>query len=233
MEAGLFFTALLFVIIYKSIRYVQKVDHGKKSNEKQQVREIITETAPGGAACTAVFAYTPGRSILMPSTSYALGFLADDPSSLWVVPVAFYDTAVKGAPFLLDEQNIITVTWDGDNGLFTVVASDRAEPWQVLVRANNIEEWGKQTTQCRANIQQQKEVAAFRRFAGRFCSLYGKGPAPEPQWPEVETEVDLKEYGKHEEYEFYQFYEESGEQQKQGDTGNRGNKKRKRRKARR
>ena len=81
---------VLFVIIYIKISLDEK--KGVDSQEKAEIRKIITNLVPGGDQYTAAYAhskevYGGARMRREVYHYYAVGFRQDQPNHVWVVPI--------------------------------------------------------------------------------------------------------------------------------------------------
>ncbi len=166
MMISLVVFAVLFVLIYIKITIDEK--KGVDSQEKADIRKIITNLVPEGSQYTAVYAhskevYGSRRMRREVYHYYAVGFIPSQTDHLWVVPVGVehgkivYTQAVR-----MSAENLSYV---GGNEMYLELHfPDRKDAWILTTEASNT----KMGKECQVNIQQKEEADAFHAFAKIF-----------------------------------------------------------------
>ena len=158
---------VLFVIIYIKISLDEK--KGVDSQEKAEIRKIITNLVPGGDQYTAAYAhskevYGGARMRREVYHYYAVGFRQDQPNHVWVVPIG-----VEGGKIVYTEPvraSSENVNYVGGNAyeLRLNFPGGKNNVYILTVDASNT----KLGKECRVNIQQPEESKAFDSFAEAF-----------------------------------------------------------------
>jgi len=162
MTYGLIGFAILAVLIFIKIHIDEK--KGVNSQEKADVRKIITNLVPDGAGYTAAYAHsveTYGRRKVY--HYYAIGFKPEETDHIWVVPIGVETgKIVYTEPMRLSAENVSYI--QGNSVSLIIHFPDTKNLCILTVEASNT----KIGKECQVNIQQPDEAAAFRAFAEPF-----------------------------------------------------------------
>ena len=158
---------VLFIIIWIKISMDEK--KGVNSQEKEDIRKIITNLIPNGDQYTAAYAhskevYGSARMRREVYHYYAVGFKMDQPNHLWVVPVGVEGgKIVYTDPIKASSEN---VNYVGGNSaqLQLHFPGGKNNVYLITVDGSNT----KLGKECQVNIQQPEEAEAFRGFARNF-----------------------------------------------------------------
>ena len=158
---------VLFVIIYIKISLDEK--KGVDSQEKAEIRKIITNLVPGGDQYTAAYAhskevYGGARMRREVYHYYAVGFRQVQPNHVWVVPIG-----VEGGKIVYTEPvraSSENVNYVGGNAyeLRLNFPGGKNNVYILTVDASNT----KLGKECQVNIQQPDEAKAWKEFAEKF-----------------------------------------------------------------
>ncbi|MCI8622750.1 MAG: hypothetical protein HFG26_03715 [Provencibacterium sp.] len=156
-----------FLVLFIKMKIDEK--KGVNSQEKEDIRKIVANLAPGGTEYTAAYAhskevYGGARVRREVYHYYAVGFRPDQTDHLWVIPIG-----MEGGKMVYTEPVKAcaeTVEYIGGNAyqLLLKFPGKRQNFIQLTVDASNTR-LGKE---CQVNIQQPEEAEAFRAFAQAF-----------------------------------------------------------------
>lgn len=157
---------VLFVIIWIKISMDEK--KGVNSQEKADVRKIISNLVPDGEQYVAAYAhskevYGSARMRREVYHYYAIGFRQDRTDHLWVVPIG-----VEGGKIVYTEPmclNAQTVAFIGGRPVELVVHFPGSKDTCILSVDGSNTKLGKE---CQVNIQQPEEAKAYAEFAPAF-----------------------------------------------------------------
>lgn len=165
ISVGVF--VVLFIIIFIKISMDEK--KGVNSQEKEDIRKIISNLVPDGAQYTAAYAhskevYGGPRMKREVYHYYAVGFRPDQADHLWVVPIG-----VEGGKIVYTEPikaSAETLVYVGGNvhQLLLQFPGGKKNLYIITVDSSNT----KLGKECQVNIQQPEEAAAFKQFAEAF-----------------------------------------------------------------
>ena len=160
------FIAALFIFFYIKMTIDEK--KGVDSQEKADIRKIISNLVPDGQEYTAVYAhskevYGTVRMHREVYHYYAVGFCQSRPDHLWVVPVGVEGGKLVYTRPLRMSADILSYI-GGDEYRMELHFPDTKDKCILTVRASNT----KNGKECQVNIQQRKEADAFRVFAKEF-----------------------------------------------------------------
>ena len=155
--------AAAFAVLWIKMSFDEK--KGVNSKEKDEIRKIITNLVPDGGQYTAAYAHsTEYQGRIRYYHYYAVGFRADQPDHIWVIPIGVEgDRIVYTEPVRASAENLEYV--GGNSSLLLLkFPGKRNNCIQLSVSASNTR-LGKE---CRVNIQQPEESKAFDSFAEAF-----------------------------------------------------------------
>lgn len=158
--------AVLFVIIWIKISMDEK--KGIDSQEKADIRKIISNLVPDGEQYIAAYAhskevYGGARMRREVYHYYAIGFRKDQTDHLWVVPIGVErGKIVYTEPMCLNAQ---TVAYVGGRPAELVVHFPGSRDTCILSVDRSNTKLGKE---CQVNIQQPEEAKAYEEFAPAF-----------------------------------------------------------------
>lgn len=164
---ALIITIVFFVAAFIVLWIKMTIDEkkGVDSKEKEEIRKIIGNLVPDGMQYTAAYAHsTEYQGRIRYYHYYAVGFRADQPDHIWVIPIGVEgDRIVYTEPVRASAENLEYV---GGNGhlLLLKFPGKRNNFFQLSVDASNT----KLGKECRVNIQQPEEAEAFPPFAEAF-----------------------------------------------------------------
>lgn len=154
------------VIVYIKISIDEK--KGVNSQEKADIRKIITNLIPEGGQYTAAYAhskevYGSARMKREVYHYYAVGFRQDQPDHMWIVPVGVErGKIVYTQPVRVSAENLTFV--GGNEYLLSMNFPEKKAKYIITVDSSNT----KTGKECQVNIQQQEEAQAFYGFAKEF-----------------------------------------------------------------
>lgn len=158
---------ILFIIIWIKISMDEK--KGVNSQEKAEIRKIISNLVPDGEQYTAAYAhskevYGTARARREVYHYYAIGFHQDRPDHLWVVPIGVEGgKIVYTDPVRASSQNVNYVGGNA-NELRLNFPGGKNNVYILKVDSSNTR-LGKE---CQVNIQQPDEAKAWDEFAPKF-----------------------------------------------------------------
>lgn len=156
----------LFIFFYVKMTIDEK--KGINSQEKADIRKIVSNLVPDGQEYTAVYAhskevYGSARMRREVYHYYAVGFSQSKTDHLWVIPVG-----VEGGKIVYTQPLRVsaeTVSYIGGNERSLVLHFPGTKDKYILtVEASNT----KSGKECQVNIQQKEEAEAFEAFAKNF-----------------------------------------------------------------
>ena len=158
---------VLFIILFVKMSLDEK--KGVNSEEKAEIRKIISNLIPDGTQYTAAYAhskevYGSARMRREVYHYYAVGFRPDKPDHLWVVPIGVeHGKIVYTEPIKASSENLNYV---GGNAyqLQLNFPGGKKNVYLITVSASNT----KMGKECQVNIQQKEEAEAFEKFAKDF-----------------------------------------------------------------
>ena len=157
---------VLFIIIYIKITLDEK--KGVNSQEKQDIRKIISNLIPDGQQYTAAYAhskevYGGARMKREVYHYYAVGFRPDQTDHMWIVPIGVEGgKIVYTQPVKASAENLTHVS--GNEYMLAMNFPDKKAKYIISVDGSNT----KMGKECQVNIQQQEEAKAFYSFAKAF-----------------------------------------------------------------
>lgn len=158
---------ILFIIIYIKISLDEK--KGVNSQEKEEVRKIITNLVPDGGQYTAAYAhskevYGGARMRREVYHYYAVGFRQDQTDHLWVVPIGVEGgKIVYTKPVRASSENVNFV---GGNAYELQLNFPGGKDSKYILKVE--ESNTKMGKECQVNIQQPDEAKAWQEFAPKF-----------------------------------------------------------------
>ena len=158
---------VLFIILFVKMSLDEK--KGVNSEEKAEIRKIISNLIPDGTQYTAAYAhskevYGSARMRREVYHYYAVGFRPDKPDHLWVVPIGVeHGKIVYTEPIKASSENLNYV---GGNAyqLQLNFPGGKKNVYLITVSASNT----KMGKECQVNIQQPDEAKAWKEFAEKF-----------------------------------------------------------------
>lgn len=166
MIIGLICFAVAFVIIYIKISIDEK--KGIDSQEKADIRKIISNLVPDGQQYIAAYAhskevYGSRRVRREVYHYYAIGFRPDQTDHLWVIPIGVESgKIVYTKPVRVSAGNLSYV--GGNEYRLELHFPDTKDTYILSVDKVNT----KMGKECQVNIQQTEEAEAFRPFGKAF-----------------------------------------------------------------
>lgn len=158
--------AVLFVFFYIKTTIDEK--KGVDSQEKEDIRKIITDLVPDGQEYTAAYAhskevYGSARMRREVYHYYAVGFREDRTDHLWVVPIGVEGgQIVCSQPLKACAETLSFVA--GNEYCLELHFPDTKDKYLLSVAASNT----KSGKECQVNIRQSEEAESFLRFAKGF-----------------------------------------------------------------
>ena len=164
---ALIITIVFFVAAFIVLWIKMTIDEkkGVDSKEKEEIRKIVGNLVPDGMQYTAAYAHsTEYQGRIRYSHYYAVGFRADQPDHIWVIPIGVEgDRIVYTEPVRASAENLEYV--GGNSSLLLLkFPGKRNNCIQLSVSSSNT----KLGKECRVNIQQPEESKAFDSFAEAF-----------------------------------------------------------------
>ena len=164
---ALIITVIFFVAAFAVLWIKMTLDEkkGVDSKEKEEIRKIIGNLVPDGVQYTAAYAHsTEYQGRIRYYHYYAVGFRADQPDHIWVIPIGVEgDRIVYTEPVRASAENLEYV--GGNSSLLLLkFPGKRNNCIQLSVSSSNT----KLGKECRVNIQQPEESKAFDSFAEAF-----------------------------------------------------------------
>ncbi len=158
--------AIAFVIIYIKITIDEK--KGVNSQEKADIRKLISHTVPDGTQYMAAYAYSKevyrSRSFKREVYHYyAIGFRPTQTDHMWVIPITMENgKMVYADPIRLSAETLAYV--GGYPGRLEMHFPRTKDVCIISVAASNT----KLGKECQVNIQQPEEAEAFQSFGKDF-----------------------------------------------------------------
>lgn len=157
---------ILFIFIYIKTNIDEK--KGVNSQEKGDIRKIVTNLVPDGQEYTAVYAhskevYGSARMRREVYHYYAVGFSQSRTDHVWVVPVG-----VEGGKLVYTKpmkMSAETLSYIGGNERSLELHFPQSKDKCILTVEESNTKFGKE---CQVNIQQKEEAEAFHSFAANF-----------------------------------------------------------------
>ncbi|MCI8387532.1 MAG: hypothetical protein HFE63_03580 [Clostridiales bacterium] len=151
-----------FVLIWLKISHDEK--KGVNSQEKAEIRNIISTLVPNGSSYTAAYASSTeyrGRTRIY--RYFAIGYKVDEPDHLWMVPLEVVGGKPLGSqPFLASAE---TLDYVGGSPLALTINIKNDRTYICLSISESNTRMGKE---CQVNIQQPDETKLYREFAPKF-----------------------------------------------------------------
>lgn len=166
MTYGLIGFAIAFVIIFIKITHDEK--KGVDSQERADIRKLISNLVPDGTAYTAVYAhskevYGTARMRREVYHYYAVGFKKEQPDHVWVIPIGVEGGKIVYTDSMrLSAENISYI--GGNYARLEIHFPDTKDTCILSVDASNTR-MGKE---CQVNIQQPEEAKEYQAFAEAF-----------------------------------------------------------------
>ncbi len=154
------------IIVYIKISIDEK--KGVNSQEKEDIRKIISNLIPDGQQYTAAYAhskevYGGARMQREVYHYYAVGFRPDQTDHMWIVPIGVEGgKIVYTQPVKASAENLTHVS--GNEYMLAMNFPDKKAKYIISVDGSNT----KMGKECQVNIQQQEEAKAFYSFAKAF-----------------------------------------------------------------
>lgn len=166
MMIGIVGFVVAFIIIYIKITIDEK--KGVDSQEKEEIRKIISNLVPDGREYIAAYAhskevYGTHRMKREVYHYYAIGFRPDQTDHLWVVPIG-----VEGGKIVYTKPVRISadvLSFVGGNEYRLELHFPGTKDTYILTVEKSNTKMGKE---CQVNIQQPEESDAFHAFGKEF-----------------------------------------------------------------
>ncbi|WP_077609880.1 hypothetical protein [Clostridium sp. Marseille-P2415] len=141
---------------------------GVNSQEKQDIRKLVSKIVPNGQDYMAAYAH--GKDVHRDRTStletyyyYAIGFRPDQTDHLWLIPIGFENGRVTYIePMRMDADSLSYIS--GNEFYMELHHPATNQTYTITVEASNT----KLGKECPVNIQQKEETDAFLTFGKTF-----------------------------------------------------------------
>lgn len=159
------FVVIVIVVLIKTSFDEKK---GVNSQEKQDIRKLVSTIVPDGQEYMAAYAH--GKDVHRDRTStletyyyYAVGFRPDQTDHLWLIPIGVENGRITySEPLRMDANSLSYIS--GNEWYMELHHPATNRTYTITVEESNT----KLGKECQVNIQQKEEADAFIKFGKTF-----------------------------------------------------------------